>query len=168
MRTLVKVYCASSMLCLLQAVGLTADFAWIEGEKPTSHTVDITTGTYGKLLSGNVWLSLSAEADQMEKVIPADGVIFGYDFNSPSAGPYEVWNRVGFEGQRPPFDWRIDQGAWQTIKPDQHSDDLVELAFWVHVAWLKLGTADLNAGVKGGAKPWRGAGGAQGTRSRAA
>jgi hypothetical protein len=36
--------------------------------------------------------------------------VIGYDFAAPSAGSFEIWNRIGMEFARSPFAWRIDQG----------------------------------------------------------
>ncbi len=72
--------------------------------------------------------------------------MLGYQFQVSAAGNYEVWSRIGFEGIRSPFEWRIDQGAWQPVKPTDPSIDLTDLATWSPVAWLKLGKADLAAG----------------------
>ena len=50
------------------------------------------------------------------------------------------------EFARSPFDWRIDDGPWKRVTPDQLTTDLMEIAFWCEVAWLQLGDQPLKAG----------------------
>ena len=92
---------------------------------------------------GSKWLHISVEADKVEKEVPDGGIVLDYDFTIGEAGRYEVWNRVGFEFVRSPFEWRIDDGAWEAVSPEELTTDLMELAFWCEVAWLKMGEADL-------------------------
>ena len=81
-----------------------------------------------------------------ESDCPKEGILLGYDFQAPSAGKYEIWNRIGMEFVRSPFEWRIDEGEWQTITPRTSRRDLMELGFWNEVAWYRMGEADLTAG----------------------
>ena len=71
----------------------------------------------------------------------------------PQAGNYAVWDRVGYERVRSPFDWRVDGGAWTTIKPDADTTDVEELQTWNPVAWLPLGAQTLTAGPHTPANP---------------
>ena len=67
-------------------------------------------------------------------------------FQTPKAATYQIWNRIGFEFARSPFEWRIDGGPWKRVAPDELTTDLMEIAFWCEVAWLQLGEQPLTAG----------------------
>ena len=71
--------------------------------------------------------------------VPGDGVSLKYQFQAPKDATYQVWSRIGFEFVRSPFDWRIDDGPWKRVTPDELTTDLMEIAFWCEVAWLQLG-----------------------------
>ncbi|MCW3052812.1 MAG: Beta-galactosidase/beta-glucuronidase, partial [Chthonomonadales bacterium] len=86
-------------------------------------------------------------ADKVEKDLPAGGAVLTYPFQIAQAGDYEVWNRIGYEFVRSPFEWRVDGGAWSTVKPDELTTDLMELADWNEVAWIKMGVSALKAGA---------------------
>ena len=75
-----------------------------------------------------------------------EAVLVGYPFQIRKAGKYEVWDRIGFEFVRTLFEYRIDDGEWKQIRPDELTTDLMELAFFCEVAWIKLGDAELTAG----------------------
>ncbi|MBE3071203.1 MAG: hypothetical protein IMZ66_13290, partial [Planctomycetes bacterium] len=124
------------------------DYAWIEAEKPASANVTPKLAGWGhpEFLSGEAWLSISIDADKVEKEVPAEGVLLAYRFALPKDGTYEVWNRVGFEFVRSPFQWRIDKGDWADARPDSLTTDCMALDFWCEVAWLKLGAAALAKG----------------------
>ncbi|MDQ2730044.1 MAG: hypothetical protein M3Y56_00155, partial [Armatimonadota bacterium] len=79
--------------------------------------------------------------------VPDDGIILTYNATAPGAGDYEIWNRLGYEAVRPDFDWRIDDGAWGTVKSTDPSTDVEQLQTWNPVAWIKMGTATLTAGA---------------------
>jgi Glycosyl hydrolases family 2/Glycosyl hydrolases family 2, TIM barrel domain len=125
-----------------------ADFVWIEGEKPDSANVKFNAGGWGNkhFLSGESWLHLSIDADKVAREVPAEGIFLGYDFTLAKEAKYEIWNRIGFEFVRSPFAWRIDAGDWKTVSPEELTTDLMEIAFFAEVAWLKLGDAALKAG----------------------
>jgi beta-galactosidase len=124
-----------------------ADFVWLEGESAQT-TFNVNRAGWGRpqFLSASNWLHVSVDEGKVEKEVPADGILLNYDFPSPKAGRYEVWNRVGFEFVRSAFEWRLDDGPWQTASPTNLTTDLMELANWTEVAWLKLGDAELKAG----------------------
>lgn len=130
----------------------TAPFVWLEGEAPTTIAPatlkpEITDVGAPKLLSGAKWLHISIEGKDVEKQAPEDGIVLTYNATTPQAGEYEVWNRVGYEAVRPDFDWRIDDGAWSTIKSTDPSTDVEQLQTWNPVAWIRMGTATLTAGA---------------------
>jgi beta-galactosidase len=128
--------------------GQAADYVWLEGEKPSSK--NYPCGPAGversQFLSGEAWLLVSLDPAKVEKECPKEGILIGYDFEAPSAGNYEIWNRIGMEFARSPFEWRIDQTAWQTISPQDLTCDLMEVGFWNEVAWIQMARQDLAAG----------------------
>jgi beta-galactosidase len=135
-------------LLILISAARGQDYLWIEGEQPTSKNVEIKAEAFGQteLLSGGKWLKLQIEQQDVAKNLPKEGALLGYQFQVFAAGNYEVWSRIGYEGIRSPFEWRIDQGPWYPVQPTDPSIDLSDLATWSPVAWLNLGKADLAAG----------------------
>jgi len=124
-----------------------ADYVWIEGEAAQVNYKPNIAGWGNKhFLSGAKWLHISLDADKVEKNVPADGVLLKYPFTLSKAGTYEVWNRIGFEFARSPFAWRIDDGDWKTVSPEELTTDLMEIDFFCEVAWLKMGTRELGEG----------------------
>ncbi len=124
-----------------------ADFVWIESEKPTSSNADVKPSPWGgKVMSGDNWLQVNIEDKDVEKKTPAGGVLLSYKIEAPTTGKYQVWNRVGFENVRSSFDWRVDDGVWKTISPDEITTDLTEIGFWASIAWLKMGESFLTSG----------------------
>jgi hypothetical protein len=122
-------------------------FVWIEGESAkTTFKVNIAGWGRPQFLSGSNWLHLSVDEDKVEKEVPDEGIRLDYAFHCPKAGRYEVWDRVGFEFVRSAFEWRLDERPWQKAAPDDLTTDLMEIAFWCEVAWLKLGQEDLTSG----------------------
>src|SRR6185312_2702360 len=99
-----------------------------------------------EFLSGDRWLHLSVDADKVAGAVPAEGVLIRYPFQVGEAGTFEIWDRIGFEFVRSPFEWRVDGGDWTTVGPDVLTTDLMEIDFFYEVAWLKLGSRALPAG----------------------
>jgi glycosyl hydrolase family 2 len=124
-------------------------YAWIEGEEPTACSVKPNIAGWGhpEFLSREKWLHISIEAEKVDQEVTGDGILIEYPFSLQKAGPHEVWNRIGFEFVRSPFQWRIDGGEWAQVTPDQLTADLMELADWTEVAWLNLGEKQLQAGA---------------------
>ncbi len=124
-----------------------AEYVWIEGEAATVNIKPNIAGWGNKhFLSCDKWLHISVDADKVEKAVPAEGILLRYLFTLPKAGEYEVWNRIGFEFVRSPFAWRIDDGDWKTISPEELTTDLMEVDFFCEVAWLKMGVRKLDKG----------------------
>ena len=91
------------------------DFVWLEGEAAQVNIKPNIAGWGNKhFLSGEKWLHVSVDANKIEKMVPAEGVLLKYPFSIKHAGTYEIWNRIGFEFVRSPFAWRIDDGDWKT------------------------------------------------------
>jgi len=124
------------------------DFAWIESESIEAPPAPAEAKGWAspELLSGEV-LSVEVAAKDSDKM-PKGGIILSYDFEAPSAGSYEAWNRVVFEGIRSPFEWRVNGGDWQTnSQAGQPITNVQELAFWNPIGWTKMGDVDLEAGA---------------------
>ncbi|MBI2299151.1 MAG: hypothetical protein HYU66_09460 [Armatimonadetes bacterium] len=138
------------LLAVLLAVSTlhAADYVWLESEQAAASTVELKPAGWGRaeFLSGGTWCQVGVEADKVEATLPADGYLLSYKVELPRAGEYEVWNRLGYEFVRSPFDWRIDQGEWRRSGPDELTTDPMELQTWNEVAWLKLGRQQLAAG----------------------
>lgn len=134
---------------LLCARALAADatpaYVWIEGEKPASVTGIPKWEAVGwgrkELLSGEKWLQINVAEDKTASDVAADGIVVRYVFDVTTPGAYQVWNRVGYEFVRSPFEWRIDGGGWKTITPDMLTTDLQTIETWNEVAWLQMGDA---------------------------
>ncbi len=129
-------------------VAMAADYVWMEGEQPSKTNFKVAGSAWGtkEYLSEESWLNVQIQPDQIEKQVPEEGIILSYDFQAPSAGSYQVWNRTGYESVRCTFDWRMDNGEWQTIDPQQLTTDLMVIQAWNEVAWLQMGNAQLSAG----------------------
>lgn len=142
-----RAFIVAAVLCVAGLSACAADFVWMEGEKPSSANFPVKSAGWGnkQYLSEEAWLHLAVDKD-IEKTIPPGGVLIAYQFEAPKAGRYEVWNRIGFEHVRAPFSWRIDNGAWTDVPPTQLTTDLMEIAFWCEVAWVKMGEAELAPG----------------------
>jgi beta-galactosidase len=136
---------------LIAASTLAADGAiWIEGEKPIGGVTapwTVAPVDHPEYLSGDAWLQAMVPETELEKTIPADGLVVGWAFTVANAGRHEIWERYGFESIRSPWDWRVDGGAWTTVPAlTQPYTDLMDPGFWCEVAWTRLGEADLQAG----------------------
>ena len=137
----------AALMGWLALSALAADFIWLEGESAqTPFKVNRAGWGRTQFLSAGNWLHVSVEEGKVEQEVPDNGILLNYAFPSPKAGRYEVWNRVGFEFVRSPFEWRLDDGPWQMASSTDLTTDLMELANWTEVAWLKLGEAELKAG----------------------
>ena len=137
------------MVLVLRTTAPAGDFVWLEGEKPSSSNyknLDVTSWAGHAYLSDGKWLRIQVAAGDVEKTLPKEGIVLGYDFVAPSAGKYEVWNRIGYEFVRSPFFWRVDNGPWQDVKPTDLTIDLMLLTDWNEVAWCKCGLANLAQG----------------------
>ena len=126
------------------------DYVWFEGESPTAvepATFKPAIGMAAKnVLSDGKWMNLGLDANSVDAAVPATGLIFSYTASFSAASDYELWLHLGYEQVRPDFDWRIDQGQWQTVPSTADTIDLQEIGIWAPVAWLNLGKQKLTAG----------------------
>jgi hypothetical protein len=123
------------------------DSVWIEGESLARPPAGFKVGGWGNkhYLSGGAWLYASIDGKEAE-ALPADGVLLQFPFEIRGQGSHEVWARVGYEFVRAPMRWRIDDGPWGDDGPERLTTDLMEIAEWTEVAWVKLGNVDLKPG----------------------
>ena len=147
---MVNVYRAL-LLCACLCLGLSAlaaDFVWVNGTNPITMPAGFTVqgATNGSFLSGGRWLCLTLGAEQVNATVPEAGLQLSYALPVATAGAQELWARIGFEGARCPFDWRMDGGAWTTVTPDAITTDMMEANFFGEIAWLKLSDLTLAAG----------------------
>ncbi len=140
----------TSLLCsgLARAQGKTP-YVWIEGEATGNINVKPNVSGWGhtEFLSDGKWLQISIDADKVEKELPTGGAVLTYPFQIDQAGDYEIWNRIGYEFVRSPFEWRVDGRVWSAVKPEDLTTDLMELADWNEVAWIKMGVSSLQSGA---------------------
>lgn len=89
----------------------------------------------------------SVHEDKVEKGIPDEGILLGVPFRVSAGGPLRGvepdWLRVCAVGLRVAFGRR----RMEAKSPDELTTDLMELATWCEVAWLRMGEADLAAGA---------------------
>ena len=123
-----------------------AETIWLEGEKPNSVTglPQPTLAGWGhkELLSGDTWLQVNVADDKTKTDVADTGGILRYAFTTTQTGNYAIWNRIGYEFVRSPFEWRVDNGAWRTVSPDDLTIDLEAIETWNEVAWIKMGDAE--------------------------
>src|ERR1035438_1387740 len=137
---------AFSTLCLCVRAAAPS-YVWL-GSESAKTSFKATIGDWGRpqFLSAGKWLHVSVEEDKVEKEVPDGGILLEYTFPNPKAARYEVWDRIGLEFARPPFEWRLDERPWKTVSPEDLTTDLMEMGFWCEVAWLKLGDEEVTAG----------------------
>ncbi len=128
-----------------------ADYVWIEAENTTSNNLGDKLKAWGgwgndKFLSEKKWAQVSIDADKVEKDLPEGGGMLSYKFTVTKGGPQEIWDRIGFEFVRSPFEWRLGGGDWKTVSPDELTTDLMPIEFFAEIAWLKLGDVNLPVG----------------------
>ena len=125
-----------------------ADTIWLEGEAgQTTAKNQGAGGAPAGYLSGDQWLQVMIDEEKIAQDTPPEGILIRYAFSLTKGGAHEIWNRIGYEFVRSPFEWRLDQGEWKQVSPDELTTDLMELSFFREVAWLQLGKRDLAAGA---------------------
>ena len=103
---------------MIGPAGRAGEFVWLEGEEGRT---DVKVGRAGwgnaEFLSGASGCTSRIDADKVEAEVPGDAVAIRVPVRDQGRPKYEVWNRIGFEFVRSPFEWRIDDGAWKKIAP---------------------------------------------------
>jgi beta-galactosidase len=119
-----------------QAAANPATSIWIESEKTSGGNLKLAAQGTGnpQFVSGGTWAMINADGGDIDKQLPGGSATAVYNFTTKKAGNYELWNRIGFEFVRSPFDYRVDGGAWKTIKSDDLTTDLIPLAEWTEIA----------------------------------
>ncbi len=138
---------AVAVVSVIASLGQANEFVWLEGEAGQA-SVKVNNAGWGnaQFLSEGRWMHISFDADKVEAEVKADAVTVQYPFEIKKAAQYEIWNRIGFEFARSPFEYRIDDSAWKQITPDDLTTDLMEISFFCEVAWIKMGEAQLSLG----------------------
>ena len=146
-RNLVTIALLAVGLCSI-AHAQSNDVVWIEAENTASTNLKASPVGWGnkQFLSEEKWLQVNIDADKVAKELPDGGGMLSYKFSVKGDGQHEIWDRVGFEFVRSPFEWRVDGGQWNTSAPTDLTTDLMDIAQWTEVGWLKLGACDLKAG----------------------
>lgn len=145
--------CLLSLTFGMKGIALAApptEYVWLEGEALASANVTVGKVGWGRkeFLSGHAWAQINIKPEDVEKgALPEGGAILKYPFTLAKGGKWQVWNRIGYEFVRSPFDWRVDGGAWKTVTPEELTTDLTELETWNEVAWLRLTEQDLAPGA---------------------
>ena len=142
------------LLVTMLGVAHAQDFVWLESQDTASISVKndkIKTETSGwghkEFLSGDSWFAVKVEnGGDVEKVVPDEGIVLSYKVNIAKEAKYEIWNRIGFEFVRSPFDWRVDNGEWARVEPTQLTTDLMALAVWTEVGVAQIRRARLESG----------------------
>jgi beta-galactosidase len=137
----------AALLALWLAAPAAADHVWIEGEALAQPPAGFKVAGWGNAhyLSGGQWLFAAIDGKDAE-ALPAEGLTLSFPFEAKAGGKHEVWARVGYEFVRSPFRWRVDDGTWGEDGPEHLTTDLMALAEWTEVAWVRLGTAELAPG----------------------
>jgi beta-galactosidase len=139
---------AISILGLGRRVQAAPAFIWLEGEKPdaANFPTKVWGGAEPQILSDGKWLTADGDKIKDKSAIPPGGLALKYGFEATDAGLYEVWMRVGYEFIRAPLEWSMDGGQWTKLPGTVQTTNLMEVALWCEVAWVKAGTANLGAG----------------------
>ena len=82
--------------------------------------------------------------EEVKKLVPAEGVTLEYPVKVAESGTYRLWARIGWFRARADFEWRIGDGAWQTVPHDQRTTNLMELGFFTEASWADLGNVRLD------------------------
>ncbi|MFZ4507526.1 MAG: sugar-binding domain-containing protein [Fimbriimonas sp.] len=133
---------------LPQGSGIQTNAIWIEGEAPSSFSIEPSFGgtSHPEYLSGAKWLTIGIDGPQVDGKVPGPAAELTYKFTASDSKQRQLWARLGFEQARSPFDWKLDDGPWNSIAPTQFNVDTMELDTWTEVGWLQLGNVQVSAG----------------------
>jgi hypothetical protein len=136
--------CAAALSLSQSSAPQPGDVHWLEGESAAfSEPMKAESWGQGALLSGGRWLTLAVGEGDVDQRFPTDGPSFTLAVPASSSGKRNLWARLGYEGARSPFSWRIGTGSWQRVEPTALTQDLAYLGEWVDAGWLKLGEAEV-------------------------
>jgi Glycosyl hydrolases family 2/Glycosyl hydrolases family 2, TIM barrel domain/Glycosyl hydrolases family 2, sugar binding domain len=123
-------------------------YVWLEGEVPSTANVKFEGAGWGRqdFLSQKALGQLNLSPEDVATKLPDGGGLLTYEFQAPGTGKHEIWDRIGFEFVRSPFEWRVDNGNWATIRPSDLTTDMQEFSTWNEIAWIKLGDVNLESG----------------------
>lgn len=129
-----------------------AEWAWIEAEGPAKVADGLPARRHlpgpAERVSGQV-LQIEIPAEKTAEVLGA-GKDITYEFTLKAGGKHELWARLALEFVRSPFSWRLDDGEWHAVSANREekdlATDLMEIAFWYELGWLRLGAPELAAG----------------------
>lgn len=137
-----------SVLAMTVAVAAQPAYVWREAETADEANFELKTSggppevvSEGKLLVGSL-----TDQEVAEGKIGA-GRQLVYNLKVAQAGSYHLWIRLGLEFVRAPLNWRIDQGEWKTISPQDLTTNLIALGTWYEIGWYDCGALDLTAGA---------------------
>jgi hypothetical protein len=71
-------------------------------------------------------------------------VTLQYAVRVPAPGRNRFWARGGWFNARADFQWRLGDGAWQSVPRDHPTTNLMELGFFCEVSWADLGEVQLD------------------------
>ncbi|MFW5911085.1 MAG: hypothetical protein ACOCUJ_04510, partial [Thiohalospira sp.] len=124
-------------------------FVWQEAEEFSATNWDEddywNSSDRGHLLSADKFIASRLQGDAAENP-PEEGYFLEYEIDVPESGSYDAWARIGMEGIRAPFQWRIDEGEWRDGPADRWTTNVMQLARYNEVGWLDLGEIELDSG----------------------
>lgn len=148
------IHVSFALIALVGGGAHAADYVWLEGESAADavamEAVNVRPMVFEDYVSGGKVLDMDGK-------LPGAGLTLSYDFNT-QAGPQELWVRIGYDFDRSPFSWRLDQGTWVDVPPLTPTSNLQ----WVGgngkyiLGWLKLGVPEMKAGAHNLQLRWRG------------
>jgi beta-galactosidase len=125
------------------------DCIWIEAEEHAGCNFDrFDLSDMGKpqLLSGGRWLMKGIAPEEVDTLVPAEGIRLEYAVKVAAAGKYRLWARVGFFGARADFQWRLGEGDWHDVLHTLPTRNLMEMGFFCEASWADLGEVSLKSG----------------------
>jgi glycosyl hydrolase family 2 len=122
---------------------------WVEAENPAqSNFAHFDTSDMGKpeLLSAGQWIMKGIGPEEVEQLVPEEGIRLTYDLDVAAAGNYNFWARVGWFNSRAAFRWRVGDGDWRDAPSGHPTTNLMEMGFFCEISWADLGEVALKPG----------------------
>ena len=91
-------------------------------------------------LSGGTWLSETGDT------LPEPALAASYEFEAPTAGAYNLWDRGFMKAWGSPTRWRVDGGEWQTSPRDAKTLESRRVGRSQSVGWHRYGEVELAEG----------------------